>query len=52
MPGDQYTIEPNTLHWFQAGPKGAVFLEFSLQSTSEKDIFTSPSIYRFTKIIE
>ena len=28
MPGDQYAIEPNTLHWFQAGPKGAVFRVF------------------------
>src|SRR5690242_4826491 len=22
-PGEQYTIPPNTLHWFQAGPQGA-----------------------------
>ena len=21
-PGDQYTLAPNTLHWFQSGPAG------------------------------
>ncbi len=46
MPGDQYTIEPNTLHWFQAGPEGAVVSEFSSTSTDEFDIFTDPEIRR------
>ncbi|MEM1689923.1 MAG: D-lyxose/D-mannose family sugar isomerase [Candidatus Hadarchaeales archaeon] len=51
-PGDQYTIPPNTLHWFQAGPKGAVVSEFSTTSTDEHDVFTDPEIKRITKIIE
>src|SRR5690625_932376 len=38
-PGDQYTIPPNTRHWFQAGDEGAVVSEFSSLSLDEKDIF-------------
>ncbi|MCX7705254.1 MAG: D-lyxose/D-mannose family sugar isomerase [bacterium] len=45
-PGDQYTIPPDTLHWFQAGPNGAVVSEFSSPSFDEKDIFTDPLIRR------
>ena len=45
-PGQQYTITPNTLHWFQAGRKGAVVSEFSSTSIDEKDIFTDPNIKR------
>ena len=45
-PGDQYTIYPNTRHWFQAGKEGAVVSEFSTRSTDEKDIFTDPKIRR------
>jgi D-lyxose ketol-isomerase len=47
-PGDQYTLGPDTLHWFQAGPKGAVVSEFSTRSTDENDIFTDPGIRRIT----
>jgi D-lyxose ketol-isomerase len=50
-PGDQFTISPNTLHWFQAGHKGAVVSEFSTRSTDESDIFTDPEIQRMTKIV-
>ncbi len=49
-PGDQYTLVPNTLHWFQAGPEGAVVSEFSTRSTDENDIFTDEEIARTTKI--
>ena len=49
-PGEQYTIEPNTLHWFQAGDEGAVVSEFSSCSRDEADIFTDPRINRITKI--
>lgn len=49
-PGDQYTLTPNTLHWFQAGPKGAVVSEFSTRSLDEKDIFTDPDIQRMTVV--
>jgi D-lyxose ketol-isomerase len=45
-PGDQYTIPPDTLHWFQGGPKGAVVSEFSSSSDDASDIFTDPLIQR------
>ncbi|MFW5972295.1 MAG: D-lyxose/D-mannose family sugar isomerase [Bacillota bacterium] len=45
-PGDQYTIEANTLHWFTAGDQGAVVSEFSSNSDDESDIFTDPNIKR------
>ena len=49
-PGEQYTIMPETLHWFQAGPEGAVVSEFSTKSTDETDVFTDKRIVRETKI--
>jgi D-lyxose ketol-isomerase len=49
-PGDQFTIPPDTLHWFQAGPEGAVVSEFSTQSRDELDVFTDPEIERSTRI--
>jgi D-lyxose ketol-isomerase len=45
-PGQQYTLLPNTLHWFQAGPEGAVVSEFSTHSDDDSDIFTDPAIAR------
>jgi len=45
-PGDQYTLAPNTRHWFQAGGDGAVISEFSSASLDELDIFTDPHIKR------
>ena len=45
-PGDQYTLPPDTLHWFQAGDEGAVVSEFSSTSLDETDVFTDPSIRR------
>lgn len=50
QPGEQYTLSPNTLHWFQAGEKGAVVSEFSTRSTDEHDVFTDAEIQRFTQI--
>lgn len=44
--GEQYTIAPNTLHWFQAGDDGAVISEFSSPSDDSSDIFTNPKITR------
>jgi D-lyxose ketol-isomerase len=49
-PGHQYTLSPNTLHWFQAGKKGAIVSEFSSRSRDEKDVFTDPKVIRATKI--
>ena len=45
-PGDQCTIPPDTLHWFQAGPKGAVVSEFASRSIDERDILTDPHLRR------
>jgi len=49
-PGQQHTIPPNTLHWFQASDEGAVVSEFSTRSRDEFDIFTDPQIRRATII--
>ena len=49
-PGDQYTIAPNTLHWFQAGDQGAIVSEFSSTSMDEIDVFTDPNIKRIPEI--
>lgn len=49
-PGQQFTIWPDTLHWFQGGPQGAVVSEFSTRSTDEYDIFTDPAIRRATVV--
>jgi D-lyxose ketol-isomerase len=46
QPGEQYTIPPDTLHWFRAGDDGAVVSEFSTQSRDESDVFTDPRIVR------
>lgn len=51
-PGQQYTIYPNTPHWFQAGPEGAVVSEFSTKSTDENDIFLDPAIDRIPRIAD
>lgn len=50
QPGEQYTIYPNTLHWFKAGSEGAVVSEFSTRSTDESDIFTDLRINRTPEI--
>ena len=51
-PGEQYTLKPNTLHWFQAGEEGAILSEFSTPSFDDKDIFTNPNIDRLHKLCE
>lgn len=45
-PGEQYTLKEQTLHWFQAGPEGAVVSEFSTPSFDDQDIFSDPGIVR------
>lgn len=49
-PGEQYTLTPDTLHWFQSGKEGAVVSEFSTKSSDESDIFTDPEIQRLTVV--
>jgi D-lyxose ketol-isomerase len=49
-PGDQHLVPSNTLHWFQAGPEGAIVSEFSTQSRDDLDVFTDPDIARTTVV--
>ena len=49
-PGEQHTLLPNSLHWFQAGPEGAVVSEFSTTSRDEADIFTDTRIVRLPEV--
>ena len=51
-PGDQHTIPPGTLHWFQAGPDGAIVSEFSTESRDDLDVFTDPEIGRATVVAD
>lgn len=51
-PGDQYTLFPDTPHWFQSGPQGAVVSEFSTRSTDEADMFRDPRIQRAPEVGE
>src|ERR1700722_7867704 len=51
-PGEQYTVPPNTLHWFQAGDEGAIVSEFSTRSRDDLDIFTDPRIERATRLAD
>ncbi|CAI6083934.1 D-lyxose ketol-isomerase [Cohnella sp. JJ-181] len=51
-PGEQYTIPPNTKHWFQGGPDGAIVSEFSSTSRDEFDVFTDPAVVRIPPIVE
>ncbi|MFF2091399.1 D-lyxose/D-mannose family sugar isomerase [Paenibacillus sp. NPDC058174] len=52
LPGQQYTIPPGTLHWFQAGAEGAVVSEFSSTSRDEFDYFTDSRIKRVAALAE
>jgi D-lyxose ketol-isomerase len=49
-PGEQFTIPPDTLHSFRAGPDGAVVTEFSSTSRDELDVFTDPNVRRETVV--
>lgn len=52
QPGEQYTIPPDTWHWFQAGDEGAIVSEFSSTSRDELDIFLDPRIRRIPEMVE
>jgi D-lyxose ketol-isomerase len=52
QPGDQFTMFPDTPHWFQAGPEGAIVSEFSTRSTDEEDLFSDPRIKRAPEVEE
>jgi D-lyxose ketol-isomerase len=51
-PGEQYTLYPDTLHWFQGEPEGAVISEFSTRSRDEADIFSDKDIKRIPEVAE
>ena len=44
--GEQFTVLPDTLHWFQAGEEGAIVSEFSTRSRDDLDVFTDPAVQR------
>ena len=46
LPGEQFTIPPDTLHRFRAGAEGAIVSEFSTRSRDNTDVFTDPRIRR------
>lgn len=50
-PGEQFTVPPDTRHWFQAGPDGAIVSEFSTQSRDDLDVFTDPEVSRATVVV-
>ncbi len=50
--GGQLTVPPEKLHWFRAGPEGAVVSEFSTRSRDEFDLFTDARIRRLPVINE
>lgn len=49
-PGEQQTCAPDTFHWFQAGPGGAVVWSYSSRATDVQDIFTDPEVQRVTRV--
>ncbi len=51
-PGDQVTSPPDTFHWFQAGPEGAVVWSYSSRPTDVEDVFVDPEVRRKTVIVE
>ena len=48
--GEQYTLYPNTKHWFQAGKDGANISEFSTKSRDESDVFEDERIKRIPEL--
>jgi len=49
--GMKLTIEPDTWHWFQAGPNGVIIENISTKTIDEEDLFIDPNIIRIPKII-
>ncbi len=49
-PGEQVTFQPDTPHWFQGGPEGAVIWSFSTKAIDVQDIFTDPDVQRETLV--
>ena len=49
--GMKLTVEPDTWHWFQAGPSGVIIENISTKTIDEEDLFKDPNIIRIPKII-
>ncbi len=45
-PGYQVRKLPDTPHWFQGGPEGAVIWSLSTKVVDKKDVFSDPEIVR------
>ncbi|NJL31709.1 MAG: D-lyxose/D-mannose family sugar isomerase [Phycisphaerales bacterium] len=41
--GQQYSVQPGTEHWFQAGPQGSVNICFQNRVDETKNIFSDPA---------
>jgi D-lyxose ketol-isomerase len=52
LPGEQITLPPDTLHWFQPGPEGAVVWSFSSRAVDVQDVFTDGEIRRTTVVVD
>jgi D-lyxose ketol-isomerase len=52
QPGAQLTLLPDTLHWFQPGPEGAVVWSFSSRAVDVQDVFTDGEIRRETVVVD
>ena len=50
--GEQITLPPDTLHWFQPGPEGAVVWSFSSRAVDVQDMFTDGEIRRETVVVD
>lgn len=48
-PGEQFTMLPDTPHWFTSGDEGCIVSEFSSNSDDTSDIFTDTRIQRVPK---
>ena len=51
-PGEQYTLQPGTKHWFQAGGTGAVAYTISTCARDILDRFTDPDVVRKAEIAD
>jgi len=51
-PGNQYIIQPDTWHWFQAGSEGAIVWSISSKLTDAEDKFKDPQVIRKTIIVD
>jgi D-lyxose ketol-isomerase len=40
--GEQYSVSPNTKHWFQAGPNGSVNIAFQNRVNEDHNVFYDP----------